>query len=83
MILLLPSVSHALDPSFRRTCAKGTAPLVSVVIAPPLDTAAKLFAAYPCAMFVYAVVNTSAVSCATVTPPDRICTLVEEPVVTY
>ena len=75
LILLLPPVSHALDPNFRRTCAKGTAPLVSVAIVPPLDTAAKLFAAYPCAMFVTVAVETGAVIVADEAPPDLMLTL--------
>jgi len=47
---------------------------VSVEVAPPLDTAAKLFAAYPCAMFVNAVVETGAARDATLTPPDLMVT---------
>ena len=83
LILLLPPVSHALDPNFRRTCAKGTAPLVSVAIVPPLDTAAKLFAAYPCAMFVTVAVETGAVIVADEAPPDLMLILLLEPTLMY
>ena len=81
--MLVPPASHALDPSFRRTCARGTAPLVSVAIVPPLDTAAKLSAAYPCAMFVNAVVDTDAVKIEEFAPPDLMLTLLLEATVTY